>query len=59
MKTIKLRESDLEQIIKKVLNEQSNISATSGNGFKDMENINPKGLKIGMGDFLIGLRPIN
>jgi len=48
-KIIKLTESDLEQIIQKVLNEQANTSATAGTGFRDIEDINPKKLKIGDG----------
>jgi len=48
-KIIKLTESDLEQIIQKVLNEQANTSATAGTGFRDIEDITPKKLKIGDG----------
>jgi len=51
-KIIKLTESDLEQIIKKVLNEQTFPGTSSGEGLGYREpkaNINPKGLKFGMG----------
>jgi peptidoglycan hydrolase-like protein with peptidoglycan-binding domain len=63
-KIIKLTESDLEQIVKKVLTEQGNMFGTAGVGIKSPfidsksysgptqpvnKNINPKGLKLGDG----------
>ena len=52
-KIIKLTESDLELIIKKVLNEQTFPGTSSGEslGYRNEPkgNINPKGLKFGMG----------
>jgi hypothetical protein len=48
-KIIKLNESDLELIIKKVLQEQSNIVATAGSSDYKKDDINPKNLKIGSG----------
>jgi len=64
-KIIKLKESDIETIVKKVLSEQGNMFATAGTGMKDPftdwksysdsraqpvnKNINPKGLKLGDG----------
>lgn len=59
MKIIKLTESDLHHIVKKVLREQGNMSGTAGTNFRyfnqdslmgvNKENINPKGLKLGDG----------
>ena len=62
-KIIKLTESDLEYIVKKVLTEQGNMFGTAGVGMKSPfinskrysngptqpfnKNINPKGLKFG------------
>ena len=48
-KIIRLNENDLESIIKKVLGEQANISATAGLSMGDKENLNPKNLKLGDG----------
>jgi hypothetical protein len=64
-KIIKLKESDIETIVKKVLSEQGNMAGTAGTGMKAPftdwksysdsraqpvnKNINPKGLKLGDG----------
>ena len=64
-KIIKLKESDIETIVKKVLSEQGNMVGTAGAGIKSPfmdwksysnslaqpvnKNINPKGLKLGDG----------
>lgn len=60
-KVIKLTESDLREIVEKVLNEQGNMFGTAGTGIpapfsstpklpaRTKENINPKGLKMGDG----------
>lgn len=60
-KVIKLTESDLREIVEKVLNEQGNMFGTAGMGIpapfsstpkspaRTKENINPKGLKLGDG----------
>lgn len=60
-KVIKLTESDLREIVEKVLNEQGNMFGTAGMGIpapfsstpkspaRAKENINPKGLKMGDG----------
>jgi len=64
-KIIKLKESDIEMIVKKVLSEQGNMFGTAGTGMKAPftdwksysdsraqpvnKNINPKGLKLGDG----------
>jgi hypothetical protein len=48
-KIIRLNENDLESIIKKVLIEQSNITATAGLSMGNKENLNPKNLKLGDG----------
>ena len=65
MKIIKLTESDLEQIVSKIINEQGNMFGTAGAGMKAPftdwksysdsrkqpfnKNVNPKGLKLGDG----------
>lgn len=61
-KVVKLTESDLEQIVKRVVSEQGNMFGTGGLGIENPfmsnksyakpskpENINPKGLKLGDG----------
>ena len=64
-KTIKLKESDIENIVKRVLIEQGNMFGTAGTGMKAPftdwksysdsraqpvnKNVNPKGLKLGDG----------
>lgn len=61
-RVIKLTESDLKQIVEKVLNEQGNMFGTAGVGYspspfsdvtklprRGKENINPKNLKVGDG----------